>query len=170
MLVELLKAAVSPLYKALQQAVQDVAPVPHQLHVLRRAVHTLPVQNGTLKHVTELLPCTLNTKTGKNRQTMNPFESFHVMKTNFLMSRNRKQIPLCTEEVGSDEVDHAPVLDQVVLERVSGQHCAASGSDILQSLRCAGVAVLDAVPFVTDHHVRTGSGQGSLDTCRGTAG
>lgn len=48
-------ATVSPLYKALQQAVQDVAPVPHQLDVLRRAVHTLPVQNGTLKHVAELL-------------------------------------------------------------------------------------------------------------------
>lgn len=53
-----IKAAVSPLYKALQQAVQDVAPVPHELDVLRSAVHTLPVQNGTLKHVTELLPRT----------------------------------------------------------------------------------------------------------------
>lgn len=49
---------VSPLYEALQQAVQHVAPVPHQLDVLRSAVHTLPVQNGTLKHVTELLPRT----------------------------------------------------------------------------------------------------------------
>lgn len=53
-----IKAAVSPLYKALQQAVQDVAPVPHELNVLRSAVHTLPIQNGTLKHVTELLPRT----------------------------------------------------------------------------------------------------------------
>lgn len=50
------RAAFSPLYEALQQAVQDVAPVPHQLDVLRRAVHTLPVQNWTLKHVAELLP------------------------------------------------------------------------------------------------------------------
>lgn len=50
-----IKAVVSPLYETLQQAVQDVAPVPHQLDVLRRAVHTLPVQNGTLKHVAEFL-------------------------------------------------------------------------------------------------------------------
>lgn len=55
-----LKAAVSPLNEALQQAVQDVAPVSHQLDVLRSAVHTLPVQNRTLKHVTELLPRTWN--------------------------------------------------------------------------------------------------------------
>ena len=54
----LVKALVSPLYKALKQAVQDMAPVPHQLDVLRCAVHTLPIQNGTLKHVTELLPRT----------------------------------------------------------------------------------------------------------------
>lgn len=46
----------SPLYEALQQAVQDVAPVPHQLEVMRRAVHTLAVQNGPLEHVAELLP------------------------------------------------------------------------------------------------------------------
>lgn len=50
-----IRATVSPLYKALQQTVQDMAPVPHQLDVLRCAVHTLPVQNGTLKHVAELL-------------------------------------------------------------------------------------------------------------------
>lgn len=36
-------AALSPLHKALQQAVKNVAPVPHQLDVLGRAVHTLPV-------------------------------------------------------------------------------------------------------------------------------
>lgn len=51
----LIKEDASPLDEALQQAVQDVAPVPHQLDVLRRAVHTLSVQNGTLEHVTELL-------------------------------------------------------------------------------------------------------------------
>lgn len=52
-----LAAVASPLHKALQQAVKNVAPVPHQPDVLRSAVHTLPVQNGPFKHVTELLPC-----------------------------------------------------------------------------------------------------------------
>lgn len=48
--------SVSPLDKALQQAMEDMTSVSHQLDVLRRAVHTLPVQNGPLEHVTELLP------------------------------------------------------------------------------------------------------------------
>lgn len=51
-----LAVVASPLHKALQQAVKNVAPVPHQPDVLRSAVHTLPVQNGSFKHVTELLP------------------------------------------------------------------------------------------------------------------
>lgn len=74
-----------------------------------------------------------------------------------------------TEEVGSHEVDHAPVLDQVVLERVAGQDHAPPGPDVLQSLRGAGVAVLDAMTFVTNHHIRTGPGQSSLDTWRTTS-
>lgn len=49
-----------PLHKAFQQAVEDVAPVPHQLDVLRRAVHTLSIKDGSLKHVTELLSCSWN--------------------------------------------------------------------------------------------------------------
>lgn len=44
-----------PLNEAPQQAVEDVAPVPHQLDVLRCAVHALSIQNGTLKHVAEFL-------------------------------------------------------------------------------------------------------------------
>lgn len=64
-------AADSPLYEALQQAVQDVAPVPHQLEVMRRAVHTLAVQNGPLEHVAELLPRAWNFSdkvSGQNQQ------------------------------------------------------------------------------------------------------
>lgn len=68
---------VSPLHKTLQEAMQDVAPVPHQPDVLRCAVHTLPIQNGTFKHVTELLPCAWNryrkssNVQQENRQTLN---------------------------------------------------------------------------------------------------
>lgn len=58
-----LAVVLSPLHKALQQAVENVAPVPHQLDVLGRAVHTLPVQNWPFKHVAELLPCALVGKT-----------------------------------------------------------------------------------------------------------
>lgn len=53
----------SPLHKALQQAVKNMAPVPHQLDILGRAVHTLPVQNWPFEHVAELLPCALFRKT-----------------------------------------------------------------------------------------------------------
>lgn len=46
-----------PLDKPLQQAVQHMAAVAHQADILRCAVHALPVQNGPLKHVAELLTC-----------------------------------------------------------------------------------------------------------------
>lgn len=52
------RAGRSPLHKALQEAVQHVAAVAHEAHILGRAVHTLPVQDGPLEHVAELLPCT----------------------------------------------------------------------------------------------------------------
>lgn len=106
----------SPLDKSLQQAVQDMAAVPHEPDVLRRAVHTLPVQNGPLKHVAELLPR--------------------------------------AQEVGTDEVHHAPVFDQVVLERVPSQDHASPRADVLQRLRRAGMAILDAVALIADHHIR----------------
>jgi len=75
---------------------QHVAAVAHEPHVLRRAVHTLPVQNGPLKHVAELLPR--------------------------------------AQEVGPYEVHHAPVLDEVVLQWVPGQHHTAARADVLQGL------------------------------------
>lgn len=33
-----------------------MAPVPHEADILRRAVNTLSIQDGALKHVAELLP------------------------------------------------------------------------------------------------------------------
>lgn len=86
----------SPLDEALEQAVQDVAAVPHEPDVLRRAVDALAVQDGPLKHVAELLPR--------------------------------------AQEVGPHEVHHAPVLQQVVLQRVAGQHHAPPRPDVLQGL------------------------------------
>ena len=68
------------------------------------------------------------------------------------------QILPLTKKVRSDKIDHAPVLDQVILERVASQDHAAPSSDVLQSLGCAGVAVLDTMTFVTDHHIWTRSG------------
>lgn len=105
----------SPLHKALQQAVQDVAAVAHQPHVLRGAVNTLPVQDGPLKHVAKFLPG--------------------------------------AQEVGPDKVHHAPVLDEVVLERVPRQHHPPTRADVLQCLGSAGVAILYPVSFVTNDHI-----------------
>ena len=118
----------SPLHKAFQQAVQHVATVAHEAHILRRAVHTLPVQNWPLKHVAELL------------------------------SRAQKVRP--------DKVHHTPVLDEVVLQWVAGQDNAAPRADVLQGLRRVGVAVLDAVALVADHHIGARPGDGSLYTWR----
>jgi hypothetical protein len=36
--------------------VQDMAPVPHETDILRRAVNALPIQDRAFKHVAELLP------------------------------------------------------------------------------------------------------------------
>lgn len=59
----------------------------------------------------------------------------------------------CAEEVGPDKVYHAPVLDEVVLQRVTGQDDSAPGTDVLQGLRCAGMIILNAMTLVTDHHI-----------------
>lgn len=104
---------------------QDVAAVPHEPDVLRCAVDALTVQDGPLKHVAELLPC--------------------------------------TQEVWTHEVHHAPVLHQVVLQRVAGQHHAPPRTDVLQRLRRASMAVLYAVTLVADHHVRPGPRESLLD-------
>lgn len=86
----------SPLHKALQEAVQDVTPVPHEADILRRAVDTLSIQDGALKHVAELLPG--------------------------------------AKEVWAHKVHHAPVLDEVVLQGVPGQHHPAARANVLQGL------------------------------------
>ncbi len=104
---------------------QDVAPVSHELDIMRCAVYTLAVQNGPLEHVTKLLPR--------------------------------------TEEIGPDEIHHAPVFDQVVLQRVSGQNHPPPGPDVLQGLRGAGVAVFDTVALVTYNDIRPGPRQCSLN-------
>lgn len=46
----------SPLYKAFQQAMQDMTAIPHETDILRGAVNTLPIQDRALKHVAEFLP------------------------------------------------------------------------------------------------------------------
>lgn len=68
------------------------------------------------------------------------------------------------QEVGPDKVHHAPVLDEVVLERVAGEDDPAARADVLQGLRRAGVVVFNAVALVTDDHVRAGPGYGPLNT------
>lgn len=67
-----------------------------------------------------------------------------------------------TEKVRSDKIDHAPVLDQVVLEGIACQDHAASGLDVLQSVRRAGMTVLDPMALVTNHHIGTRPGQSFL--------
>ena len=76
----------SPLHKSLQQVMQHISPVLHDLEILRRRVLALSIHDGSLKHVAELR--------------------------------------LVAEEVGTHKVHHAPVLHQVVLQRVTCQHHA----------------------------------------------
>lgn len=68
------------------------------------------------------------------------------------------------QEVGPDEVHHAPVLDEVVLEGVASEDDPAARADVLQGLRRAGVVVLDAMALVADHHVWAGPGDGPFNT------
>lgn len=106
-----------PLHKPLQEAVQDMTPIPHEADILRCAVNTLTIQDWALKHVAEFLPC--------------------------------------AQKVWAHEVHHAPVLDEVILQGVPGQHHPAARAYVLQSLGSAGLAVFDAVSLVTDYHIRT---------------
>lgn len=68
------------------------------------------------------------------------------------------------QEVGPDKVHHAPVLYEVVLERVAGEDDPAARADVLQGLRRAGVVVLNAVALVTDDHVWARPGYGPFNT------
>ena len=44
------------------------------------------------------------------------------------------ELRLVAQEIWSDKVDHAPVLDKVVLEWISCQHHPPLGANLLQSL------------------------------------
>lgn len=57
------------------------------------------------------------------------------------------------EVVGTNKVNHAPVLHEVVLEGVTGQDNAALRAHLLQGLGDGGVRVFDAVAFVADDQV-----------------
>ena len=45
------------------------------------------------------------------------------------------ELSLVTQEVGADEVYHAPILDQIILQRISSQYHASFCTDLLQSLK-----------------------------------
>lgn len=105
---------------------QDMTAVPHETNILRSAVNTLPVQDGTLKHVAELLPG--------------------------------------AQEVRPDKVYHAPILNKVVLERVASQYHPSPGTDVLQGLGSAGMAILYPVSLITDNHIRSRTGQSLLNS------
>lgn len=102
-----LAGVASPLHKALQQAVKDVAPVPHQPDVLRSAVHTLPVQNGPFKHVTELLPCAW---VGTQRKEIKHKLTMHLQGRKKNVSAYRgslvgQNLPCTSTRSGCSEVD-----------------------------------------------------------------
>ncbi|CAN8002139.1 unnamed protein product, partial [Ixodes hexagonus] len=61
---------------------------------------------------------------------------------------------------GTHKVHHAPVLQQVVLQRVARQHNASPAHKDTLALSGASVAVLDAVSLVADHQVWAGVHQG----------
>lgn len=102
-----LAVVASPLHKTLQQAVKNVAPVPHQPDVLRSAVHTLPVQNGPFKHVAELLPCAwirIQRKELKQKLTMH----LHGRKENVSAYRGslvEQNLPCTSTRSGCSGVD-----------------------------------------------------------------
>ena len=75
---------VLPLYESLQKAMKDVSPEFHESYILRCAVNTLTIGDGSFKHVGEL--------------------------------------GLGTKVIRPNEVHHAPVLYQVVLQGISSQH------------------------------------------------
>ena len=45
------------------------------------------------------------------------------------------ELGLVTQEVGPDEIHHAPILDQIILQRISSQNNASFCTDLLQSLK-----------------------------------
>lgn len=104
-----LAVVASPLHKALQQAVENVAPVPHQPDVLRSAVHTLPVQNGPLEHVAELLACAwVRTQTGSQIEANNTFAHMGVRKENISAYRGSpvgQNLPCTSTRSGCSGVD-----------------------------------------------------------------
>ena len=63
----------------------------------------------------------------------------------------KKSALLVAQIGGAHKIHHTPVLNQVVLQRVAGEHDAALGADALQALGDVGRVVLDAVTFVADH-------------------
>jgi hypothetical protein len=70
---------------------------------------------------------------------------------------------LCAQVIGPHEVNHAPVFDQIVLQRVAGQHHPAPGLHAFEGVRNRGVAVFDSVSLVADHQVRTRLDEGIVD-------
>lgn len=63
------------------------------------------------------------------------------------------KLGLGAEVVGTDKVDHAPVLHQVVLERVARKHDPPFGPHLLESVGDWSVRVLDPVAFIANDQV-----------------
>lgn len=73
---------------------------------------------------------------------------------------------LCAQVVGPHEINHAPILDQVVLQGVAGQHHPALCLHTFEGVRDGGVAVFNSVSLVADHQVRTRLDQRIVDFCK----
>lgn len=68
---------------------------------------------------------------GQNTNKGNQIEANNAFA--HLASKEKKMV-VRTEEVRSDKIYHAPVLDQIVLEWIARQDHATPGLDVLQSL------------------------------------
>ena len=64
-----------------------------------------------------------------------------------------------SQVIRTDKVNHAPVLFQVVLQRVACQHAAPFSLDRFQCFRNRSIFVFDPVTFVANHYVRAGVDQ-----------
>ena len=45
------------------------------------------------------------------------------------------ELGFVTQKVGANKVNHAPILDQIILQRISSQYNASFCTDLLQSLK-----------------------------------
>jgi len=73
---------------------------------------------------------------------------------------------LGTQVVWPDKINHAPVLQQIVLQRIASQHYPPFGLHAFQSMRDRSMAVFNSVALVTDYQIRSRFNKCIVDFCK----